>query len=196
MLVLASASPRRRDLLSRTGLAFEVIPADIAECAQPGEAPEQLAERLAIEKARCVAERLGPEPERIVLGSDTIVVRDEAVLGKPRDRAHAEDLLASLVGRSHRVLTGIAVVRSSGACVGSRTVESRVTMRSASAAEIHAYVATGETLDKAGGYALQGEGRKLVTAVEGSETNVIGLPLEETLALLRRAGVDAGAASS
>ena len=188
MLILASASPRRRELLARAGIAFEVVPAEIDERSLPGEAPCALAERLAREKALAVAARLGPAPRRLVLGSDTVVVLGGEVLGKPRDALHAEALLARLVGRSHEVVTGVAVVQSEGLALQSLTVTSRVTMHPAAPEEIRRYVATGEPLDKAGAYALQGEGRRFVAAVEGSETNVIGLPLEETLALLRAAG--------
>jgi septum formation protein len=188
MLVLASASPRRRELLAGAGIAFEVMPAEIDERALPDEAPHALAERLAREKALAVAERLGPAPRRLVLGSDTIVVLAGEVLGKPRDPEHAEALLGRLVGRRHDVVTGVAVVDSQRLAPRSFTVTSRVTMRAAEADEIRRYVATGEPLDKAGAYALQGEGRRFVAVVEGSESNVIGLPLEETLALLRAAG--------
>jgi septum formation protein len=190
MLVLASASPRRRELLARAGLAFEVVPADIDELARPGERPEALVERLAREKAAAVARRVGPAPSRLVLGSDTVVALDGDVLGKPRDAADAEALLARLVGRTHRVWTGVAVAASSApTALASRVVGSLVRMRAASADEIRRYVATGEPLDKAGAYALQGEGRRFVLEVTGSETNVIGLPLDETLALLRDAGL-------
>jgi septum formation protein len=188
VLILASASPRRRDLLAGAGVAFEVLPAEIDEAPQPGEAPEALAERLAREKALAVARRVGAPPPRLVLGSDTIVVLGAEVLGKPRDARHAEELLGRLVGRVHRVVTGVALAESAGLGVRSLTVSSRVTMHPAGAEEIRRYVAGGEPLDKAGAYALQGEGRRFVAGVEGSESNVIGLPLEETLALLRAAG--------
>ncbi len=183
-IVLASASPRRSELLRKASVAFDVQPANIDELERDGEAPTQLAERLAIEKALAVARRVGPAPPRQVLGADTIVVLDEEVLGKPRDASHALELLARLTGRRHRVVTGIAVVDSATLRVASRTVESSVTMRSATREELVAYVATGESLDKAGGYALQGGARSFVTEIDGSETNVIGLPVEETLALL------------
>jgi septum formation protein len=188
MLVLASASPRRREILAGAGVRFEIVPADIDESARPGETPEALAERLARAKALAVARRLGPAPERLVLGSDTIVVLGDDVLGKPRDARHAEALLARLVGRTHRVVTGVAVARTGDLALRSLTVASSVTMHPAGPETIRRYVATGEPLDKAGAYALQGHGRRFVAAVEGSETNVIGLPLEETLALLRDAG--------
>jgi len=171
-----------------------VVPAGIAEETREGESPEALTERLAFEKATHVASRLGADEstEAIVLGSDTIVVRDAAVLGKPRDPAHARELLGSLVGREHRVVTAVAVGRA-GATQRADwqvfSVSSRVTMHPASATDIERYVATGEPLDKAGAYAYQGEGRRFVRAVEGSETNVIGLPIGETLAVLERFGI-------
>ena len=187
-LVLASASPRRSELLSRHGVAFEVRPADIDEAQRAGEAPEALVRRLAEEKARAVAARVGHEPRRWVLAADTLVVLDDAVLGKPRDAAHARELLGRLLGRRHRVITGVTLLASDDLAAHGLGVESQVEMRAASDAEVRAYVETGEPLDKAGAYAVQGEGRRFVTAVEGSETNVIGLPMDETLALLAETG--------
>jgi len=185
LLVLASGSPRRRDLLSRAGLHFDVLPADVDESAAPGESPVEMVQRLAMEKALAVARSLGAEPRRWVLGADTIVVVGERILGKPADPEHAVSLLRALVGRVHSVWTGVAVCASGGDVPRVLSVESRVHMRPATAEEVRAYVATGEPLDKAGAYALQGEGRRFVARVEGSETNVIGLPLDETLDLLR-----------
>ena len=193
-LVLASRSPRRHALLTSAGLAFESLPADLPEEARPGETPRALVERLAAEKAAAVAQRLGPGPRRVVLGSDTVVVLGDEILGKPRHAEEAVAMLARLAGRTHVVWTGVAVVESDTGATLRLAVASRVTLRAAPEAELRAYVATGEPLDKAGAYAFQGEGRRFVERVEGSETNVIGLPLEETLALLRRAGVEPGAA--
>jgi septum formation protein len=183
-LILASASPRRRDLLDGTGIAFEVIPADIAEERRRDERPVAFASRLAAEKARAVAERVGPEPARRVLGADTIVVLGDSILGKPRNPRHAREMLARLTGRSHEVVTAIALVPSDTLEIEVRAVTSRVHMRAAGPEELRNYVATGESLDKAGAYALQGRGRRFVERVEGSESNVIGLPLDETLELL------------
>lgn len=166
------------------------MPAEIEETARPGETPRALAERLAREKAEAVVAQLGRTPRRVVLGSDTIVVIGEEVLGKPRDPEHALALLRKLSGRTHLVITGIAVVETDTGRARSRVVESRVTLRKADEAELRDYVATGESLDKAGAYALQGAGRRFIAGVEGSETNVIGLPLEETLAMLQDAGVE------
>ena len=187
-LVLASASPRRRKLLEEAGVAFEVLPADLSETPLPGEEPGALARRLAAEKALAVARRLGATPPRFVLGADTTMVSDEAVLGKPRDPEHAAELLGRLLGRSHRVLTGVAVLDTATCTPSATLVCSTVEMCAASQDEILRYVATGESLDKAGAYALQGQGRRFVRAVHGSESNVIGLPVEETLALLGQAG--------
>lgn len=171
--------------MKRAGLDFEVLPSDIPERSRPGERPAELAERLAREKALAVARELAPLPRRWVLGADTVVVLGDSVLGKPCDAEHAVRLLSQLVGRRHRVITGIAVTDNAGRHLRSRTVESRVSMSAAVEDEIRAYVATGEALDKAGAYALQGEGgRRFVERVEGSRSNVIGLPLEETLELL------------
>lgn len=195
-LVLASGSPRRREILAAAGIDFEIQPADIDETADPKERPAELAERLAREKAEAVAGRIAaaaPDVEpRPVLGSDTIVVAgtgaQEEVLGKPRDEAHAVELLSKIIGRRHRVITAIAVAWTDRRPTASEFVTSRVEMREATRSEIEEYVAVGESLDKAGGYALQGEGRRFITAVEGSTSNVIGLPLEETVALLTRSG--------
>jgi septum formation protein len=187
-IVLASASPRRRELLSRAGVRYEAQPAEIDESRRPGETPRALVLRLAREKAEAVARRLPASPPRRVLGADTIVVLGGDVLGKPVDEADAVKLLSRLVGREHVVLTGVALVTSDGrAPPRSIVVESAVTMRAADEREIRAYVATGEPLDKAGAYAAQGAGRRFVSAIRGSETNVIGLPLDETLALLAEA---------
>jgi len=188
-LVLASASPRRRQLLAEAGVRFEVQPADIPERRAPAEPPADYAARLALAKARAVAQRLGPLPARLVLGADTIVVLGEDVLGKPDDREHAVALLERLAGRTHRVITAVALLESASRRTRHALVESSVTLRRLEPSELRAYVASGEPLDKAGAYALQGAGRRLVEKVEGSETNVIGLPMDETLALLREAGL-------
>jgi len=188
-LVLASASPRRREILSGAGVSFEIQPSTIVELSRESEPPAELAQRLAAEKADDVAGRLCSEPPVPVLGADTIVVVDEEVFGKPRDEEHAVELLTRLMGRRHRVMTGIALAWSDGRPTLCEVVTSEVGMRTATRAELVEYVALGESLDKAGGYALQGAGRRFVVEVEGSSTNVIGLPLEETLALFARGGL-------
>jgi septum formation protein len=183
-LILASASPRRSDLLHGAGVRFEVRPADIPEVREAGEAPLAFAQRLARGKALAVAEQIGTPPTRFVLGADTIVVLDKDVLGKPRDADHALELLERLTGREHTVITAVAIVSSDTLQSRQIAVTSRVEMREAAREELLAYVATGESLDKAGGYAVQGGARSFVTRIHGSESNVIGLPLDETLALL------------
>lgn len=187
--MLASGSPRRRDLLARAGVRFDVQPADVDESQHCGESPRALAVRLAREKARAVAARIGRDGRCVVLGADTIVVVDGDVLGKPDDAAHALALLRRIMGRRHRVLTGVALVLDDGALAGEFCVESEVVMHPAPDEALRRYVETGEPLDKAGAYAAQGEGRRLIERIEGSETNVIGLPMDETLALLAQAGV-------
>ncbi len=191
-LILASTSPRRRALLSGAGFSFETRAPDVSERVLPGEAPRVLVERLARAKALAVARRAGDAPGRLALGSDTVVVLDGAVLGKPRDPEHAVGMLRRLRGRVHEVWTGVAVVETGTGRCRSIAVSSRVHMRHAEESELRAYVAGGEPLDKAGAYAFQGEGRTLVIRVEGSESNVIGLPLDETLALLLELGLEPG----
>ena len=202
LLVLASGSPRRSEILGEAGIPFEVIVSGVDELTRPGERPEDLALRLASEKCLDVATRLPADPPRPVLGADTIVVSvDNEVLGKPNNEAHPPRLLAKIVGTTHRVMTGVAVAWTDGrslrtpdsdpsgtlTCLGT----SLVTMRSATSEELVEYVAVGESLDKAGGYALQGEGARFILGVEGSRTNVIGLPIDETRELLEQAGLQA-----
>jgi septum formation protein len=182
-LVLASASPRRRDLLSQLGLRFTVAAADIDETPLPGEAADVYVLRLAREKARTVAERF---PGTWVLAADTTVALGTELLGKPANPSEAREMLTRLSGRTHAVYTGVALA---GRAQESRVVRTGVTFRTLSAGEIAWYADTGEPLDKAGAYGMQGKGSFLVSGIEGSPTNVIGLPLGETLELLMRAGV-------
>jgi septum formation protein len=186
-LVLASASPRRRQILSELGLQFEIQAPEIDEKRLPHEEPEAMVVRLAEGKAKTVAQSLFSGPRRWVLGSDTVVVLDGEPIGKPEDEEHAVAILKRLCGRTHRVITGVAVTDTRNAHILSCAVESRVTLRPASEAEIRRYVSCGECLDKAGAYAIQGEGRRFVTELYGSESNVIGLPASETLELLESA---------
>lgn len=179
-LVLASASPRRRELLGTLGLAFSCVPADIPEVRAPHEAAEDFVQRLALEKARTVARS---RPGAVVLGSDTEVVLDGQPLGKPADRADAERMLQALSGRSHSVMTAVALVQGRREAV--RLVETKVHFRPLSEAEIQAYWETGEPADKAGAYGIQGLGAIFVERLDGSYSGVVGLPLFETAELLK-----------
>ncbi|MCU0648542.1 MAG: Maf family protein [Gemmatimonadaceae bacterium] len=184
-IVLASQSPRRRELLSLIGVPHEVQPADIDETPWPDEAPVPHAQRLAEEKARVVAER---HPDAIVIGSDTIVVIDGAILGKPQDAAEARAMVSRLAGRTHLVHTAVAVARAAHVVSEVETVE--VTFRPLDAAQIAAYVATGEPMDKAGAYGIQGYGATIVERVHGDYFAVMGLALGRLVALLRQQGVE------
>ncbi len=182
-LVLASGSPRRRELLERLGLVFAVVPADIDESVQPGEAAIAYVERLAGEKAAAV----GSE-EDVVLAADTTVEIDGEILGKPTDPDDARRMLARLSGRTHRVHTGVAIRSRGDRRVGSATTF--VEMVALNRGTIDWYLATGEPFDKAGGYALQGAGAVLVAKVTGSVSNVVGLPLTLVLELARQLGIE------
>jgi septum formation protein len=182
-LILASQSPRRAELLERLGLSFEITPADIDESYLPHESPTAHAERLAREKAETISRR---EPGALVVGSDTIVVIDGEVLGKPRDPAAAVAMLTRLSGREHEVFTGVAV--AAGERVESALEPVRVRFRELDRAECEAYVATGEPMDKAGAYGIQGYGSSIVESIDGDFFAVMGLPVVRTLELLRRHG--------
>ncbi|MGK7295160.1 MAG: Maf family protein [Candidatus Wenzhouxiangella sp. M2_3B_020] len=183
--VLASASPRRRELLSVLLDDFEIDPADIDERPMHEESASAHVRRLAAEKARCVASR---RPGRFVLGSDTVVVLDDEALGKPGSPANAREMLAALSGRSHEVMSAVTLVEQGG---DERSVLSRTTVRfePLPAEWIDRYVASGEPMDKAGAYAVQGGAAAWISELRGSYSGVVGLPLFETATLLRRAGV-------
>jgi septum formation protein len=186
MLILASQSPRRAALLDQVGVAFATAPAAIDERVAPAEQAGDYVRRIAIEKARAVRER---HPGDAVLGADTAVVLDRRIFGKPADRADATRMLLALSGRTHEVLTGVALVTERTAYALS---VSRVSFRTIREAEAEAYWASGEPVDKAGGYAIQGLGAAFVERIEGSYSGIMGLPLFETLALLRTIGVRSG----
>ncbi len=189
MLVLASASPRRQELLRNAGLSFAIEPANIDETPRAGESPRDCAERLAREKALAVC---AIRPQDSVLGADTIVVVDETILGKPIDADDAFRMLRLLSGRVHRVITGVSLVRPvvSGqepvVRVASETT--LVTMSEISDEEIRAYVTTGEPMDKAGAYAIQGMASRWVPRIEGDYSNVVGLPVALVYRMLRDRG--------
>ncbi len=182
-LVLASQSPRRAELIGRLGLPFDTVPADIDESYLDGETPEGHAERLAREKALTIAAQ---RPEALVVGSDTIVVVDGDVLGKPRDREHAVEMLLRLSGREHLVCTGIAVAH--GGRVRSDLVRVRVRFRALDRRAYERYVDTREPMDKAGAYGIQGFGSAIVEGIEGDFYAVMGLPVTRMLELIEGFG--------
>jgi len=187
MLVLASASPRRRELLTQAGYRFEVHPAHIPEDPLPDESPIAYVTRLAREKAEAVFRELTtatPTPEKnlVVLGADTTVALDNTILGKPEDAADAARMLRLLSGRTHRVITGVAVATEKGTEVAAEATAVR--FLTLSDAEIAAYVAGGEPMDKAGAYAIQGHAARWIPRIEGCYFNVMGLPLALVSSLL------------
>lgn len=187
-IVLASGSPRRRELLTLIGIPHEVRPANVDEGALPAESPATHCERLAWEKARAVSRELGAPDDVVVLAADTIVVVDNEILGKPRDVEHARAMLRRLAGRTHEVFTAVAVAR--GARVVSRVDRVEVTFRALEEVEISDYVATGEPMDKAGAYGIQGYGATLVRRISGDYYAVMGLGLVTVVELLREVGVE------
>jgi len=191
-VVLASGSPRRRELLSTLDIAFEVEVPAIDEQARPGEMPASFALRMAFEKAGAVLRDVSGSDPVCVIAADTIVVLDQKILGKPADAAHARSMLHALSGRYHEVITGLCVwVRRGGADrVGGEAVRTAVTFRSLLETEIHHYVASGEPMDKAGAYAIQGGAAGMVDRIDGSYSNVVGLPMETLMRLLRQEGFD------
>jgi septum formation protein len=184
---LASGSPRRRELLQQIGVAFRVVGMTVDEAVLPGEVPLGYVARLAAAKAEAGWDRSRDAHEVPVLAADTAVVLDGRILGKPADREDAEGMLRQLSGRTHEVLTAIALRTAQG--VQSRISRSEVTFRSIAAAEARAYWETGEPSDKAGAYAIQGCGAIFIAELRGSYSGVMGLPLFETAELLQKAGV-------
>ena len=184
MLVLASASPRRRELLRNAHISFEVEPADIDEDPLPKEAAKECAERLAREKARVIGEK---RPNDAVLGADTVVVIDNQILGKPADAADAARMLRLLSGRTHEVITGVCLASNGCYSVASETTS--VTMSEISEKEIAGYVSSDEPMDKAGAYAIQGIASRWIPRIEGDYSNVVGLPVALVYRMLQQAGV-------
>jgi septum formation protein len=185
-VVLASASPRRAELLRQLGLSFESLPVDIDESLYGDESPADYVRRLAMEKAVTGYQRHGRR-DALVLGSDTTVVLDGQILGKPADEARARVQLRSLSGREHQVVTGVALAAASGVEV--RVSVTDVRFRALDCREIDAYCATGEPMDKAGGYGIQGRGGVFVASLRGNYSAVVGLPLDITASLLADAGL-------
>ena len=189
MIYLASASPRRQELLHQLGLAFEVHPSHIEEARRPGETPLGYVQRVAADKARHVQRQIATRglPLHPVLAADTEVIVDDDILGKPRDRVHAAAMLRRLFGRSHTVLTALHLNAGSGEYQA--VSESRVTLASLGDAELEQYLASGEADDKAGAYAIQGRAAGFIARLEGSYSGVMGLPLYELRETLKRAGL-------
>lgn len=184
-LVLASASPRRQELLEMLGIDLIIEPSGIDESYRPGESARDHALRLSLEKARDAA---GKYPGLWVLGADTIVVVDSEVLGKPQGREDARQMLLKLSGREHVVITAFALVFRQTGAEYSQAVESRVTFNTLAEDELQWYLDTGEPYDKAGAYAVQGRAAAFIKEICGSHTNVIGLPLSEVVEALRKTG--------
>jgi septum formation protein len=193
MIVLASASPRRQELLRNTGIEFTIQPADIDETPKPGETAQDCAERLARLKALEVWRK---RPGGVILGADTVVSVDETILGKPADAADAARMLRMLSGRVHRVVTGVCVVRAAAnfdvpgvsdvtAEIKTASETTLVTMNEISDEEIQAYIATNEPMDKAGAYAIQGMASRWIPRIEGDYSNVVGLPVALVYRMLR-----------
>ena len=183
MLILASGSPRRRELLTQIGVAFQVFVSDAEECQQAA-TPAELVVINARAKALAVAAQYPPE---LVLGADTVVALDGQIFGKPRDAADAARMLTQLQGRNHEVVTGLALVRDGQ--VYTDAVSTTVTFAPMTPAQIDAYAATGEPLDKAGAYAVQGRAAAYIERIDGSYSNVVGLPLRALCVLAERAGI-------
>jgi septum formation protein len=186
MLVLGSASPRRAELLRELGVEFGVCPSGVPEVPAPGERSLDFARRAARQKGRAVSDL---RPGDWVLAADTVVAVDGEILGKPVDAADAQRMLNRLSGRCHQVITAVALVKPGGDVCGELAVSSDVHFRSLSAGEIREYVATGEPFDKAGGYGIQGGASRFVERVEGSYSNVVGLPVDEVRELLAFRGL-------
>jgi septum formation protein len=184
-LILASASPRRQELLRSVGLKFQIIPAHVNENCLAGESPRQHVKRLASDKAMVIAKKY---PEAWVLGADTIVFIDGIVLGKPENKTQARKMLWKLSGREHKVFTGFTIAHVATDIYRTKVIQSAVQFKTIRPEEMDWYVASDEPYDKAGGYAVQGQGAYFIRSIRGSYTNVIGLPLCEVLEELKYLG--------
>lgn len=185
--ILASSSPRRRELLASIGLDFDVIPSHVPEVHQEGEAPEEYVARLSREKAHALA---SANASRWIIAADTTVLLGDELLEKPADAADAARMLGKIAGKTHVVYTGVTIENLEREYRDTRVAESEVRMLPLSAADIAWYVRTGEPLDKAGAYAVQGVGAMFIDSIHGSYTNVVGLPLATLFQMLRKAGID------
>jgi septum formation protein len=185
--ILASQSPRRRELLTSIGAEFDVMPSAIPEVRADGESPEEYVARLSREKALALAEK---HPDRWVIAADTTVLLGDQLLEKPADADDARRMLSLIAGNTHVVYSGVTLLNLAQNHRDTRVAESEVRMLPLSPADIEWYVATGEPLDKAGAYAVQGKGALFIDSIHGSYTNVVGLPLALLFQMMRRAGVD------
>lgn len=185
-IVLASASPRRKELLERIGLKFDVDVGDYTEHLHHRIRPHDLAKSLSLGKAHVVASR---HKDALVIAADTFVIFQNQIMGKPRTESEAQRMLTALSGKSHSVITGFTILDADGNRSISRAIETKVYMKSLTSAEINAYVKSGEPLDKAGAYAIQGLGAVLIEAIEGDYFNVVGLPLHALAESLKEFGV-------
>ncbi|HEX3109900.1 MAG TPA: Maf family protein [Thermoanaerobaculia bacterium] len=185
--ILASSSPRRRELLASIGLPFDVIPSHVPEVRGEHESPEEYVARLSREKAQAIASL---HPGEWVIAADTTVLLGEQLLEKPEDEADARRMLATIAGRTHIVYTGVTLQNVSRGWSETRIAESEVRMLQLSSEDIAWYVKTGEPMDKAGAYAVQGIGAMFIDSIHGSYTNVVGLPLATLFQMLRKAGID------
>jgi septum formation protein len=187
-LILASASPRRAQILRDAGIAFDACASEIAEGALPGETAGKMVARLAEAKARATASQLPAETAAIVIGADTCVERDGEIFCKPRDSVHAAEMLTRLSGGTHHVLTGIFAVRVPDGAARTAVESTSVTFAALNPEEIARYVGSGEPMDKAGGYAIQGRAGRYITRIQGCYFNVVGLPLARFCSLLNELG--------
>lgn len=185
-IILASVSPRRRKLLESLNIPFTVVPSSIEEKLNSKESPETLAKKLALAKARDVAKR---HRDAIIIGADTIVVLGDYSLGKPKDKEDAKKILRLLSGKKHLVITGLAIIDQRLGKTFSKSVVSKVWFKRLTDEQIDAYIQTGESFDKAGGYGIQGEGSLLIEKIEGDYANIVGLPLEVLKKELKKLGV-------
>ena len=183
LFVLASASPRRREILQSVGLKFKIIPADVNEDYLAGESPRQHVKRLSLDKAMAFAKK---NKNAWILGADTIVVIDGVILGKPANKKQAKNMLEKLSGREHKVFTGYTIANMESKICTTEVVQSTVKFKNISPDEMNWYISCNEPYDKAGGYAIQGKGAYFIQSIRGSYTNVIGLPLCEVLEVLKK----------
>lgn len=186
-LILASQSPRRRELLSSIGLQFEVMPSNVPEVRATSESPEEYVARLSREKAQAIAAQ---HPDAWVIAADTTVLLGDELLEKPADADDAKRMLSTIAGKTHVVYSGVTLQNVARAWRETRVAESEVRMLPLDARDVAWYVSTGEPLDKAGAYAVQGIGAMFIDSIHGSYTNVVGLPLALLFQMLRRAGID------